>query len=203
MISIEIIIIQIVILLLSVVIHELSHGYVAFALGDDTAKRAGRLTLNPIKHLDPMGSLLLPALLLIIQSPIMFGWAKPVPVNPYNFQDKKYGNAKVAIAGALANFCLALIFGLALRFFPVLFTVEGVSIVFLYIVKINLILGIFNLLPIPPLDGSHVLFTFVRSRELKMFFMRYGLIFLVLVLYFVLPYLSWFVQWLTKILIGI
>jgi len=93
------IIFLILILLFSVVIHEVSHGAVANYLGDPTAKYAGRLTLNPLKHIDPIGSILVPLFLVLIQSPFLVGWAKPVPINPYNFRDQKYGSAKVALAG--------------------------------------------------------------------------------------------------------
>jgi len=196
-------IIFIIIFLFSVVFHELAHGYVALSLGDDTAKKAGRLTLNPIKHLDLMGSIILPGALILLNSSFVFGWAKPVPINPYNFNDKKYGNAKVAIAGPLANFALAIIFGLTLRFFPSLLVIQKVSFIFIYIVQINLILGLFNLLPIPPLDGSHILFTFIKSKELKMFFMRYGLIVLIFGIYVLLPHLSRLVGWLTGLIIGL
>src|SRR5258708_30196607 len=104
---------SLIILLFSVIIHELAHGGVAFSLGDPTAKYQGRLTLNPIKHLDPFGSVILPLLMLLVtggQGPV-FGWAKPVPINPYNFRDQKWGSLKVAIAGPLSNFFLAIFFG--------------------------------------------------------------------------------------------
>ena len=109
---------SLVILLFSVIIHELAHGYIAYSLGDPTAKYAGRLTLNPIKHLDPFGSVILPLILFISGSPILFGWAKPVPVNPYNFKDQKWGSLKVAIAGPITNIALAVFFGLLIRFIP-------------------------------------------------------------------------------------
>ena len=105
------------ILLFSVILHEIAHGYVALSLGDPTAKQAGRLTLNPIPHIDPMGSVVVPLLLLAFQSPFLFGWAKPVPVNPHNFSDKKYGSAKVSFAGPAANLAIAIFFGLLLRLF--------------------------------------------------------------------------------------
>src|SRR5574343_425811 len=109
---------SLIVLLFSVIIHELAHGYVASSLGDPTAKYEGRLTLNPLKHLDPFGSIILPLLLFIAGSPVLFGWAKPVPVNPYNFRDKKWGEIKVSIAGPLSNISLAIVFGLILRFLP-------------------------------------------------------------------------------------
>ncbi len=190
-------IVLIVILLFSVIIHEVAHGSVALYLGDPTAKNAGRLTLNPLKHLDPIGSVVVPLFLVLMAKVttgggIIFGWAKPVPINPYNFRDQKYGQAKVAIAGPSANLLLALIFGLSLRFI----SFEGVFFqnlvtVFSFVVWINLLLGIFNLLPIPPLDGSHILFTFLpySARNIKMFLSRYGIILLVLFIFFFLPLL--------------
>ena len=132
-------IIQIAILLMSVVIHEVSHGAMANYLGDPTAKYAGRLTLNPIKHLDPFGSILIPLFLLIVQSPFLFGWAKPVPYNPYNLRNKKWGSAMVAAAGPGSNLIIALIFGLALRFIPFVdnIYIQNLAQVFVYIVPIN------------------------------------------------------------------
>ena len=112
----------IIILIFSIVIHEVSHGAMANYLGDPTAKYAGRLTLNPLRHLDPIGSVILPLFLILMAKltggGIIIGWAKPVPINPYNFRDQKYGSAKVALAGPAANLIIGLVFGLALRFFP-------------------------------------------------------------------------------------
>ena len=110
------IIFVLIVLLFSVIIHEIAHGSVAYSLGDPTAKYAGRLTLNPLKHLDPFGSVILPLLLFITRSPILFGYAKPVPINPYNFRNQKWGSLKVAVAGPAANFSIAIIFGLSVRF---------------------------------------------------------------------------------------
>src|SRR3989338_6814886 len=108
-------IIFIIILILSVIIHEVSHGYVANMLGDPTAKLAGRLTLNPISHLDPVGSFLVPVL-MYVSTGFMFGWAKPVPYNPYNLRNQRWGTALVGVAGVAANFLLAIVFGLTIRF---------------------------------------------------------------------------------------
>src|SRR6266700_2105771 len=116
--DITITIFSLIVLLFSVIIHELAHGYVAYSLGDPTAKYQGRLTLNPISHLDLFGSILLPLLLFLAQSPVLVGWAKPVPINPYNFTDQKWGTLKVALAGPLTNIALALVFGLCVRFIP-------------------------------------------------------------------------------------
>ncbi|HID11544.1 MAG TPA: site-2 protease family protein, partial [Candidatus Latescibacteria bacterium] len=149
------------ILLLSIVIHEVSHGLMASYLGDPTAKYAGRLSLNPLRHLDPVGSVLVPLFLVIMRSPFLFGWAKPVPINPYNFRDQKYGSAKVSLAGPGANLLVALVFGLAIRFLSPAFEIPALLAIFSFIVFINILLALFNLLPIPPLDGSHILFTFL------------------------------------------
>ncbi len=179
----------IAILIFSIVIHEVAHGSMANSLGDPTARYAGRLTLNPLKHLDPMGSFIVPFMLIILRAPFIIGWAKPVPVNPYNFTDQKYGQLKVSLAGPLSNLSLAFIFGLASRLIPLeagvreaigrgfLSLGEGVIAgdfwgqvfyLFLFIVFINTLLGVFNLIPIPPLDGSYILFTFFPSLEYKM-----------------------------------
>ena len=171
---------SLVILLISVIIHELAHGYVAYSLGDPTAKYAGRLTLNPLKHLDPFGSVILPLLLFIAGSPFLFGWAKPVPVNPYNFSDKKYGEIKVSVAGPASNLAVALVFGMILRFIPgvVLLSSPGIQIALTVIVYTNIWLAIFNLIPIPPLDGSWILFSFLpRSMQgIENFLRQYGIV---------------------------
>jgi len=171
-------IILIVVLIFSVVIHEVAHGAVAYYLGDPTAKYAGRLTLNPIPHLDPIGSILVPAFLIIIGSPFLFGWAKPVPFNPYNLRDSKYGSAKVALAGPASNLLVALTFGLAIRFFPALAGFPGIFLATL--VFINILLAVFNLMPIPPLDGSHILLTFLPFSmwRFRVMFSQYGLLIL-------------------------
>ena len=195
----------IVILLFSIIIHEVAHGSMANYLGDDTAKLMGRLTLNPIKHLDPVGSIMVPLFLIIIHSPILIGWAKPVPVNPNNFRDRKYGDAKVALAGPAANFAIALVFGLIIRFFPGFVQTSGIYAMFSYIVMINLLLAIFNLIPIPPLDGSHILFTFLpySMNELKVFLTRYGLFLLIFFIFFFLQWLFPVIAWVYKLIVGV
>ena len=179
---------SLVILLVSVIIHELAHGYVAYSLGDPTAKYAGRLTLNPLKHLDLFGSILLPLLLFIAGSPFLFGWAKPVPVNPYNFSDKKYGEIKVSAAGPASNLAIALVFGLILRFIPsaILLGNPGIEMAITVIVYINIWLAIFNLIPIPPLDGSWILFSFLPAsmKNVENFLRQYGIVILVLLILF-------------------
>jgi len=148
----------IVILIMSVVIHEVSHGYMAYYFGDVTAKMAGRLTLNPFKHLDMMGSVIVPTITYMTTG-FIFGWAKPVPYNPYNLRNAKVAEPMVALAGPLSNFFVALVFGTLLRFsgnlpFMTSTFIQAVSLV----VLINIVLAVFNLVPIPPLDGSKVLF---------------------------------------------
>ena len=146
----------IIILIFSIIIHEVMHGVVANSLGDPTARLAGRLTLNPIPHIDLFGSIIIPGLLVLTNAGILFGWAKPVPYNPYNLRGGKWGEGAVAFAGVGANFLLAIIFGLLIRFgtgaLPAPF-IELAAVVVIY----NLMLGIFNLIPFPPLDGSKVL----------------------------------------------
>lgn len=148
---------------MSVVIHEVSHGYVAEMLGDPTARLAGRLTLNPFNHLDMMGSFIVPVL-MYFSTGFVFGWAKPVPYNPYNLKNQKWGPGIVAAAGPAANILIALAFGMLLRFNGSL----GLSPAFLdisqYIVSLNLILTVFNMVPIPPLDGSKVLGSFLPYK---------------------------------------
>jgi len=179
---------SLVVLLFSIIIHELSHGYVAYSLGDHTAKYAGRLTLNPIKHLDPFGSIILPIIMFLLPGGIIFGWAKPVPVNPYNFKDQKWGSVKVSVAGPISNISLAVIFGLLLRFIPNEFFIitPGLLIILQGIVWINLLLALFNLLPIPPLDGHWILFHFLprRYERIKFFLQQYGIFILILLIFF-------------------
>lgn len=181
----------VVILIMSVVIHEISHGFMAERFGDQTARHAGRLTLNPLAHLDLFGSILLPALLIISKAGFLFGWAKPVPYNPDNLSDRKWGTFWVAAAGVLANFGLAIIFGLLIRVAPYLALPAGVAADLYFIataiVLINLGLGIFNLVPIPPLDGSKILFTFLPSSLYGVisFLETYSFIFLIIfIIYF-------------------
>jgi Zn-dependent protease len=150
------------ILLFSIIIHEIAHGSIAYSLGDPTAKNAGRLDLNPLKHLDPIGSVLLPLFMSFLGGPII-GWAKPVPINPMYFRDKRWGELKVSLAGPLSNFTIALIFGLIIKFIslPQSFLTIAAIVIFY-----NVALGIFNLIPIYPLDGSHVLFSLLPDKML-------------------------------------
>jgi len=155
------------ILILSVVIHEVSHGLAAERLGDPTARLAGRLTLNPLRHLDPVGSFLVPALSYALGGFIL-GWAKPVPYNPYNLRWSKWDEAIVAVAGPLSNAVIAIFFGLVLRFTLVNQLINSAFLeIFSYIIFINLILMVFNLIPAPPLDGSKILFAFLSYRNAR------------------------------------
>ncbi len=180
-----------IILFFSIVIHEIAHGSMALYLGDPTAKNEGRLTLNPLKHIDIFGTILLPLLLLLAtmgRGPI-FGWAKPVPVNPFNFHDQKWGVLKVSIAGPAMNFLIALIFGLLIRFISL---PQNLLIFFSIIAVYNFAWGIFNLVPIPPLDGSHILFTFLPERFAKFIFFlqQYALFILIFFIFFGLNWIS-------------
>ena len=187
------IIFYIAILIMSVVIHEISHGFVAEYFGDKTARFAGRLTLNPLPHLDLFGSVLLPALLALTHSPFLFGWAKPVPYNPDNLSNKKWGTVSVAAAGVVSNFFIAIIFGVIIRltFYFNLAMPEGFYFITSTIVILNLALGIFNLVPIPPLDGSKILFSFLPDSAMGFvsFLEQYAFIFLILFIVFFSKYL--------------
>lgn len=176
---------QIAVLIMSVVIHEVSHGYAASALGDDTARFQGRLTLNPIKHLDPIGSFLVP-LLSYTAGGFILGWAKPVPYNPYNLRPGRWSEALVAAAGPASNLTLALLFGLMLRFAGGTASPAFIEIT-TAIVFINIILAIFNLIPVPPLDGSKLLFALFPEnlQPFRDFFERFGLVLLVFLVFFV------------------
>jgi Zn-dependent protease len=194
----------IAVLIMSVVIHEVSHGYTAYALGDSTAKDAGRLNLNPLRHLDLFGSFIVPAITYLLGG-FIFGWAKPVPYNPYNLRNQKWGPALVGLAGPLANFLAAIVFGLLIRygstfaFLPASFFQIATLIVF-----INLILGIFNLVPIPPLDGSKVLFSVFpyNWRNIETFLEQFGFIILLIFLFFFFQLLLPIVSALFKLITG-
>lgn len=154
-------IVSLVVLILSIILHEVAHGYAANSLGDPTARLSGRLTLNPVSHIDLLGSIIIPGILFFTHAPFLFGWAKPVPYNPYNLKNQRWGEAFVAAAGPLTNLLLALIFSLIIRFGAGF----GLSSAFLdlasYIVLINIVLALFNAIPFPPLDGSKVLTGFL------------------------------------------
>ena len=164
MLSLYFIFFQFATLIFSVILHEIAHGYMAERLGDPTARLAGRLTLNPIRHIDPFGSVVLPLLLFVSGSPVVLGWAKPVPYNPANlYKDYQYGSLKVGLAGPLTNILLFLVFAMFARA-----GAEAVSLpligLFGYIALMNIHLAVFNLLPIPPLDGSKLLTLILPAR---------------------------------------
>lgn len=149
---------SILILLFSVILHEVMHGVMALRFGDTTAQRAGRLTLNPIPHIDLFGTILLPGLLILTGSPILFGWAKPVPVNPLNFTNLRKGELLVSGAGILSNFALSLFAAFSYHLLSVIPDMPTLILSLLHFtVVINLVLGVFNLIPVPPLDGSKIL----------------------------------------------
>jgi len=150
------------VLLFSVIVHEVAHGYVALLNGDPTARMLGRITLNPVPHIDPIGTILVPLLLLISHAGIIFGWARPVPVNPLNYRNYRWGEFAVSAAGPVSNLVLAALFALVLRLGiqnPGLLAMAQIG------VSINILLTLFNLIPIPPLDGSHIL-AILLPREL-------------------------------------
>ncbi len=191
----------ILILIPSIIVHEVSHGFVADKLGDPTARNAGRLTLNPIPHIDPFGSILLPAMLALASGPL-FGWAKPVPVNPARFTNPTKHMAITALAGPASNVLLAAL--LARLLMP---TLSGVAeeIVFWFI-ALNLFLAVFNMLPIPPLDGSRLLPLVLpeRGRQLYRQFEQFGFIILFALLFFLegsLDFMTEWVVWLLDLLI--
>ena len=204
-----------VVLLFSAILHEISHGFSAKLQGDNTAEAAGRLTLNPLPHLDPFGSIILPFLLALpalFGAPvIIIGWAKPVPYNPANLNNKKWGPALVAIAGPLTNIFIALVFGLILR---LSFTVEALPALDLFlmiIVWINLLLAVFNLIPIPPLDGSKLFFSFLtvfgglgagKLFQIESWFERYGFILLLIFIFFGFNLILPIIFWLFKLITG-
>jgi Zn-dependent protease len=195
------------IFLYSVILHEIFHGLAAEALGDPTPRLSGRISLNPIVHLDPLGSIIIPLFLVLSGSNIVFGWAKPVPINYFNLKDKKYGMAKVALAGPAANFILALSFGLILRFIPFSNSQfsQNLSLIFSQICWVNLLLAFFNLVPIPPLDGSHILFTFLpfKYQNIKIFLIRYQIFILLFFIVFCFPFLGILVRFFFKLITNI
>ncbi len=213
-----IIIFSIAVLIISAVFHEYAHGWMAYKLGDNTAKYAGRLTLNPLYHLDPVGSILLPALLIMSHSPFFIAWAKPVPYNPYNLRDQKYGDFKVALSGPLTNILIAILFGSIARIIGTNLIIKStlimaylggeydyllslmhnsllnsIFVMSIIICFINLLLAIFNLIPIPPLDGSKIVSTFLPLKLKTIFYQLepYGLFLILFFMIFGLFKIIW------------
>lgn len=201
------VIFQIIILIFSVIIHEISHGFTALYFGDRTAQYEGRLTLNPVKHLDWFGSIILPLALYLTNAGFMIGWAKPVPYNPYNLKNRNIAEPLIAFSGPLSNLFVALIFGLIIRGLVSanLYTSPLISI-FGFVVLINISLAIFNLIPIPPLDGSKILFS-VLPTDLKHKFHQisetYGLLIILAVVIFLPNIISPIIALFFKLFTGI
>lgn len=201
----------IIVLIYSVILHEVAHGYAAYALGDPTTKAAKRLTLNPIRHVDLWGTIIIPGVLVLTHSPFLFGWAKPVPYNPYNLKNQRWGEAIVAVAGVATNILLAVIFAFIARsaYAHGAATYGDLASV---VVLTNLFLGFFNLIPIPPLDG----YTFLRGllplrsamsfREFENRVRQGGfltlIVFLVVFSYFLAGPFDLLVNWLFTLLVG-
>jgi Zn-dependent protease len=183
------------VLLFSIVVHEVAHAWQARREGDDTAEKLGRITLNPIRHVDPFGSVLLPLLLYFGNAPFLFGWAKPVPVNPANYRNYRWGDIRVSMAGIVSNLCLAVLFTLVAAVVAAVGPLPGgtpamigsvISEAAIYGIFINLILAFFNLIPIPPLDGSHVLYHVLPrpAAEIYTRFSRFGIVVVFLLMFF-------------------
>jgi Zn-dependent protease len=182
----------IAILIMSIVVHEVSHGFMALALGDPTAKYAGRLTMNPIKHLDILGSIIVP-ILGYISGGIIIGWAKPVPFNPYNLSNKKWGEALVAIAGPVSNILLALVFSIIIRVALANgYDNQGALFLASYLVYINIVLALFNLVPVPPLDGSKILFALIpyKYQSFRNSLEKYGMVLVFIFIFFLWGFIA-------------
>jgi len=185
----------------SAIIHEYAHAWAADQLGDPTARHAGRLSLNPLAHIDIWGTVLMPILLLLISAgSFMFAYAKPVPYNPYNLRSQKWGPALVGVAGPLSNLIIALMFGLLIRFLPV----SNFTLLLYIIVYANILLMVFNLIPIPPLDGSKVLFALLPESlaGFKITLERYGFIFLLIFIFYFFSLIRPVISGLMKLIIG-
>ncbi len=194
-------IISIAILIMSVVIHELSHGYVAELMGDPTPRLQGRLTINPLKHLDFLGSFLVPIITSL--AGFTFGWAKPIEWNPYNVKNRRLGELLISLAGPASNILVALVFGSLLRFGAANLSSAFIAIS-VYIVLINITLAVFNLIPIPPLDGSKVLFSLLPPHlaHVRTDFERYSIFLVLLFLVVLWKYIEPVVQFIFNIITG-
>jgi len=197
--SLPVLISSIPIFIFAVIIHEVAHGWAAYRLGDPTAKYLGRLTLNPIPHIDPVGTVILPILLMVMNSPVVFGWAKSVPINFLALRNPKKDIIYVGLAGPLANIIFAFILTALFRLFAVMHSPVLAGIVFSSIV-INLFLAAFNLIPLPPLDGSRILFGLLPARLAVRYMSveKYGFIILFILIW--LGFIDWFVNPMVSIL---
>jgi len=200
------IVFSVLILVMSVVLHELSHGYAAVALGDLTPRIQGRLTLNPLKHLDPVGSVIVPIVTSLMH--FTFGWAKPVQWNPYNLKNPRRGELLIAAAGPACNLLIAIVFSTLIRLSMftghAAFFVPFIGITS-YVVYINIILALFNLVPLPPLDGSHILFSLLPPSltNVRTLIERYSIFFLLIALFVVWPLVSPLIEVLYHALTGL
>lgn len=197
------VIFSIAVLIFSVVIHEISHGYAAYFLGDPTAKYAGRLSINPWRHLEFIGSFLVP--LITSLGGFAFGWAKPVPFNPYNLRAKRWGEAIVAVAGPLSNLFIAVVFSLVLRFANGTSLNEATVYMLSMIILVNISLAVFNLVPIPPLDGSRILGSILpyQLRYIQDKLEQNAFILILIFVFFIWDFVAPVVPWLFKIFTGI
>ncbi len=188
----------VIVIIFSAIIHEFSHGWMADVLGDPTARYAGRLTLNPLSHIDPIGSVLLP--LLLIPTGLLFAYAKPVPYNPYNLKDQRLGPLWVALAGPGSNILLALVFSILLRVLPLGPMTPFLSI----IVYANIMLAVFNMVPIPPLDGSKLLYALLppHMNHVQQTLEKYGVFLLFAFIFFGSHLIHPIVSWLFAIFTG-
>jgi Zn-dependent protease len=170
----------------AIIIHEIAHGLVAEKLGDPTARLMGRLTLNPIPHIDILGTIILPLTLLLIRSPFLFGWAKPVPVDPYNLKNPKKDMALISLAGPLSNICLAIILSISLRILLVISPQTILFSLFFYMIQFNIALAIFNLIPVNPLDGGKILTGLLPEKEAQAynsFLNKFGMILIMIMIF--------------------
>ena len=199
------ILLQVFVLLLAVVIHEVAHGWVAYKCGDPTARDMGRLTLNPVPHIDLNMTIIMPIFIYIMSGGrAIFGGAKPVPINPNNFRNPKRDMILVSLAGCASNFITAIFFALLIRL-GIAGIVPAFTMLCVYGVLINILLGVFNLIPIPPLDGSKVLMAVLPHRQMMSYirFERYGIILVMLFFYFGFHFLySNVIMPLTSLMIG-
>lgn len=196
-----------IIIVPSAIIHEYAHGWMALQLGDPTAKYAGRLTLDPRAHIDKWGTIFLPIFLYLVSGgSFMFAYAKPVPYNPYNLKNQKWGPALVGLAGPAANILTAIVFSIFVRLLGADASAWTLSLAsfFSIIVFANILLAVFNLIPIPPLDGSKILYAFLPARayQIREFLDRYGFFILLFFIFFAFGMIAPVISWLFRLLVG-